>query len=131
MRKRVVAARVARLATTDPAGQPHLVPISFALAGDVVYSAVDSKPKRTRRLQRLANLEREPRATLLVDHYEEDWTRVWWCMLLGRGRVVSEGVEFERAVDALLDKYTQYEGNPPAGPAVVIEIHEWRGWFST
>jgi PPOX class probable F420-dependent enzyme len=115
----------------DPSGQPHLIPISFAVMGDVVYSAVDSKPKLTRRLQRLANIELEPRTTLLIDHYDEDWTRVWWCMLRGRARVVSEGEEFERAVEALVEKYEQYEGKPPAGPAVVVDVESWRGWYST
>ncbi len=124
-------ARVARLGTIDPQGRPHLVPISFALVGDVVYSAVDSKPKTTRRLQRLANIERDPRASLLVDHYDEDWTTVWWCFSTGRAHIVYDGEEFDRAVAALVEKYPQYSGLPPAGPAVVLEIEEWRGWHST
>ncbi len=122
---------MARLGTIDPQGRPHVVPISFALVGDVVYFAVDSKPKTTRRLQRVANIERDPRATLLVDHYEDDWTKVWWCVITGRGHVVHEGSEFDRAVVALVEKYEQYQGKPPAGPAVVLEINEWRGWYST
>lgn len=121
---------MARLGTIDPRGRPHLVPISFTLVDDVAYSAVDSKPKTTRRLQRVANIEREPRASLLVDHYDEDWTTVWWCFVTGRARVVYEGKEFDNAVRALADKYEQYEGNPPAGPAVVLEIDRWRGWYS-
>jgi PPOX class probable F420-dependent enzyme len=122
---------VARLGTIDAQGRPHLVPFSFALVGDVVYTAVDSKPKTKRRLQRVANIERDPRATLLVDHYEEDWTKVWWCVIRGLGHVVHEGAEFDRAVTALVEKYEQYRGQPPAGPVVVLEIEEWRGWYST
>ena len=120
-----------RLGTTDPQGRPHLVPISFVLVGDVVYSAVDSKPKRTRRLQRVANIERDPHASLLVDHYDEDWTTVWWCFVTGRAHVVFEGEEFDHGVNALVDKYDQYAGNPPAGPVLVLEVDEWRGWYST
>ncbi len=127
----MAAARVARLSTIDPHGRPHLVPISFALVGDFVYSAVDSKPKTTRRLQRVSNIEREPRASLLVDHYDEDWTKVWWCLIRARGHVVHEGAEFDRAVSALVDKYEQYRGKRPAGPAVVLDITEWKGWYSS
>ena len=108
-----------------------MVPISFALVDNVAYSAVDSKPKTTRRLQRIANIERDPRASLLVDYYDEDWTTVWWCFATGRAHVVYEGDEFESAVSALVSKYEQYEGKPPAGPAIVLEIDEWRGWHST
>lgn len=131
VRHRVESARVGRLGTTDPQGRPHLVPVCFALVDNVVYSAVDSKPKTTRRLQRVANIERDPRASLLVDHYDEDWTTVWWCFVTGRARVVYDGEDFDRGVTALVDKYEQYAGNPPAGPAVVLGIDELRGWYST
>ena len=77
------AAEVARLATVAADGAPHLVPVCFALAGDVVYSAVDGKPKRTPDLARLANIAAEPRVALLADHYEEDWTRLWWVRVDG------------------------------------------------
>jgi PPOX class probable F420-dependent enzyme len=127
----VAESRVGRLGTIDPRGRPHLVPISFVLVDDVVYSAVDSKPKTTRRLQRVSNIEREPRASLLIDHYDEDWTKVWWCLIRGRGHVVHEGAEFDRAVSALAEKYEQYQGKPPPGPAVVLEVDEWRGWHSS
>ena len=84
MRARVAGARVARLATTEAGAAPHLVPICYALEGDVLYSAVDEKPKRSQRLKRLANIRADARVTVLVDHYEEDWTRLWWVRAAGR-----------------------------------------------
>ena len=84
VRERVRTARVARLATTDPDGRPHLVPIVFVLDGQTLYSAVDAKPKRSRRLRRLANARERPDVTVLVDHYEDDWGRLWWVSLRDR-----------------------------------------------
>ena len=97
-RARFAAARVARLATADAAGRPHLVPIAFAVSGDTVYSAVDAKPKRTRALRRLANVRENPAVSLLVDHWdEEDWGRLWWVRADGRGRVLDPAEPEARA----------------------------------
>src|SRR4051812_13262884 len=82
-RRRVAAARVGRLGTSEGDGAPHLVPVCFVLSADTVYSAVDGKPKRTTRLRRLANVRARPAATLLVDEYAEDWSRLWWVRLRG------------------------------------------------
>ena len=90
---RVAAARVARLATIDPDGRPHVVPMCFALSGGVLYSAVDRKPKRSRDLRRLRNVRERGWATVLVDHYEEDWSALWWVRLRGRARVLEDGAE--------------------------------------
>lgn len=130
MRERVRAARVARLATVRPDGSPHLVPICFALtAGDTrVVSSVDDKPKSTPELQRLANVRANPAVTLLVDHYEEDWPRVWWVRVDGRGRVVEDGPERDEANAVLRAKYEQYEAIGLSGAALVIDIGRWRGW---
>jgi PPOX class probable F420-dependent enzyme len=128
MRELVAAARVARLATIGGGGRPHLVPICFALEGDVLYSAVDEKPKRSRRLQRLANVRAHPQVAVLVDHYEENWTRLWWVRLRGTGRVVEHGPEHETALELLREKYEQYRAEPPGGPVLAIAIDEWRGW---
>jgi PPOX class probable F420-dependent enzyme len=121
-------ARVARLATIDAAGRPHLVPLCFALAGDVLYSAVDQKPKRSQRLQRLENIRRHPDVALLVDHYEEEWSQLWWVRLRGRARVLEAGPERDRALALLADKYEQYRLDPPTGAVIAILIEEWRGW---
>jgi PPOX class probable F420-dependent enzyme len=123
-------ARVARLATVGEDGAPHVVPIVFALDGELLYSAVDHKPKRTQRLRRLANIAANPRVSVLADRYDEDWTRLWWVRADGVARVVEPGarVEHERAVALLVARYEQYAGRPPTGPAIVVEIARWSGW---
>jgi PPOX class probable F420-dependent enzyme len=84
---------MARLGTTDPDGRPHLVPIAFALEGDTLYSAVDWKPKRSSKLRRTENARARPEVTILIDHYEENWGRLWWIRLRGRARVLDQGEE--------------------------------------
>jgi PPOX class probable F420-dependent enzyme len=128
LRERVAAARVARLATLDPDGRPHLVPIVFALAGDTLYSAVDAKPKRSRRLRRIENARERPDVTVLVDEYDDDWTRLWWVRLRGRARVLDDGDEASHAVDLLTAKYEQYRAEPPGLPVLAVDVVEWRGW---
>src|SRR5919109_3400295 len=127
MRTLVAEARAGRLATIDPDGQPNLVPIVYALDRDLLVSAVDRKPKDSRRLSRLSNIRARPEVTVLVDHYEEDWDRLWWVRLRGRARVVEEGPDRERAVDLLVDKYPQYGEDPPDGPTLLVDLIEWRG----
>jgi PPOX class probable F420-dependent enzyme len=131
MRARVEEARVARLATTDPDGRPNLVPICFVVEGDVLYSAVDEKPKRTKRLRRLANILARPSVTVLVDHYEEDWRRLWWVRLRGEARVIEDGPEWERALSLLAGKYEQYRRERPTGAVIAVRVQEWRGWSAT
>lgn len=120
----------ARLATVGPAGEPHIVPITFALADDYIYSIVDSKPKTTRRLQRLSNIEEDSRVSVLVDHYNEEWTQLWWVRFDGTAEIHTEGARFELAKQKLMAKYSQYQEEPPAGPAIVIEVSavSWWSW---
>jgi PPOX class probable F420-dependent enzyme len=127
-RARFAAARVARLATVRPDGAPHLIPVVFALEGDTAWLVVDEKPKRHRRLQRLANIRAEPRVSLLVDEYDEDWTNLWWVRADGIARIVDEGIEFERAARLLLRKYPQERPQPPEGPALAVAIERWSCW---
>ena len=109
-RERFGQARVARLATADDEGQPHLVPIVFALVGDLVWSAIDSKPKSTRALRRLDNIRSNPRVSLLVDHYSDDWSALWWVRLDGQAQVVGrEEPGADTALGALAAKYPQYQ----------------------
>ena len=122
------AARVARLATVGRDGAPHLVPITFALVGDVLYSAVDAKPKRHSRLQRLANIEHEPRVSVLVDRYDDDWTVLWWVRADGVARVLPSSAA---ALAALAGKYPQYRSAPPPGPFVEIQVHRWAAWSAS
>ena len=119
------SARVARLATVGADGNPHVVPICFALDGDTLYTAVDAKPKSTRALRRLANIRANPRVEVVIDHYEDDWTRLWWVRLAGRARVVESD---PRGLELLRAKYPQYRDDPPAGPFVVVEIEGRTGW---
>lgn len=127
-RRRFAAARVARLATADAAGHPHLVPIVFAVAGDTIYSAVDAKPKRTTALRRLANVVANPAVAVLVDHYDDDWDELWWVRADGIGRVLApEEPEARRAV-ALLAAYPQYRKSPPTGPVLAVDVTRWSGW---
>jgi PPOX class probable F420-dependent enzyme len=127
---RLTAARVARLATTDPDGRPHLVPIVFALEGDTLYSAVDRKSKRSSKLRRIENARARPDVTILVDHYEEDWGRLWWIRLRGRARVLDDGDERERALALLQEKYSQYRVEPPDGPVLAVDVTDVREWTS-
>ena len=119
-------ARVARLATVSAEGRPHVVPICFALDGDTLYTAVDGKPKSTRALRRLANIEANPNVEVVVDGWDEDWSRLWWVRLSGTARVVEHDA---RALDLLIAKYEQYRARPPEGPFVVVTVQrrsEWR-----
>jgi PPOX class probable F420-dependent enzyme len=126
--ERFAGARVARLATVGRDGSPHLVPIVFAVADGVIYSAVDAKPKRHTRLRRLANIESEPRVSVLVDRYDDDWTALWWVRADGVARVVPTAAA---ALDALTGKYPQYRAAPPSGPFIVIEVGRWSSWSAS
>ncbi|MFD8559388.1 TIGR03668 family PPOX class F420-dependent oxidoreductase [Streptosporangium canum] len=127
-RARFRDARVARLATADARGRPHLVPVTFDLDGDTVAFAVDHKPKRTTDLRRLRNIAANDRVCLLVDHYDDDWTRLWWVRADGRARVAGDGADRERALARLAERYPQYRGRPPRGPVVLIAVESWTGW---
>jgi PPOX class probable F420-dependent enzyme len=126
-RERFAAARVARLATADEHGRPHLVPIVFAVAGDHVYSAVDAKPKRTTALRRLENVRMNPAVALLVDHYDDtDWSALWWVRADGLGRVLDpEDEEARRAVALLGERYPQQRAT---GAVLAVDVERWRGW---
>jgi PPOX class probable F420-dependent enzyme len=132
-RRRLAAARVARLATADAAGRPHVVPFVFAVDGDTVWSAVDAKPKTTTALRRLANVAANPAVAVLADHYDDaDWTALWWVRADGRGRVLdAEAPRARRAVELLTARYPQYREQPPAGPVLEIGVERWSGWSAT
>lgn len=131
-RRRFAAGRVARLATADGAGRPHLVPVVFALSGEVVVSAVDHKPKRTTALRRLANVSANPTVSLLVDHYDDDdWGALWWVRADGNARVLAPGdPEARSAVALLVARYAPYRVRPPAGPVLAVDVQRWSGWAS-
>jgi PPOX class probable F420-dependent enzyme len=124
----LAAARVGRLATVRPDGRPHVVVCCYAVEGDRVWTAVDEKPKSGAPLQRLANIRANPRASLLVDHYEEDWERLWWVRVDGAAAVLEIGNEEERAIALLTARYPQYERARPGGPVIAIAIERITGW---
>ena len=127
-RERFSTARVARLATADAAGKPHVVPLVFALDGDTIYSAVDPKPKRTHDLKRLRNVAANPQVALLADHYvDDDWDALWWVRADGAGRVLEAS---ERAVQLLRERYAQYADAAPDGPVLAIDVRRWSGWHA-
>jgi PPOX class probable F420-dependent enzyme len=131
LRRRFAASPVARLSTVRPDGGPHVVPIVFALDGDTVFSAVDAKPKRSTNLQRLANVRAEARCALLVDHYDDDWRRLWWVRADGHGEVVDVLPTGHPGILALVQRFSQYRDEPPSGPLLVVTVQRWTGWTST
>ncbi len=126
-RERFAAARVARLATADARGRPHLVPVVFAVDGDCIYSVVDAKPKRTTALRRLRNVAENPFVALLVDHYDDaDWAALWWVRAEGRGRVLElDAPEARRAVELLRARYPQQR---VVGAVLAVDVERWSGW---
>ena len=128
MRRRIADAKVARLATVGAGGKPHVVPITFAVDGDTIYFAVDAKPKRTADLKRLRNIAANPSVSVLVDHYEDDWTRLWWVRVDGTARLLADGAQAVRATDLLAARYPQYRRARPGGPVVAISIDRISGW---
>lgn len=127
-RNRLATARVARLATAGADGQPHLVPVTFALDGADVYIAIDHKPKTTTNLRRLRNIRENARVALLADHYEDDWAALWWVRADGRARVLETGEGGQRPLNSLAAKYAQYRESRPEGPLIAIEVHRCTGW---
>lgn len=103
-------ARTGHLATADPSGQPHVVPICYAFDGKAIYSVLDQKPKRASpaRLKRVRNIQANPRVSLVVDHYQEDWQGLWYILITGQANLLTEGQEQEEAIKLLRQKYTQY-----------------------
>jgi PPOX class probable F420-dependent enzyme len=120
---------VARLATLSPGGDIGLVPVCFAVVHGFVVTAVDHKPKRTATLRRLADVRSTGRATVLLDHYDDDWSRLWWVRVVGPAEVVTAGEELAlQARDALVAKYRQYRERPPAGDVLRVAIDDLRWW---
>ena len=132
-RRRFSAERVARLATTNASGHPHVVPIVFAVSGETIYSAVDAKPKRSMALRRLANVAANPHVAVLVDHYQDaDWGALWWVRADGTGRVLQASEpEARHAVALLTQRYPQHRDLPPTGPVLALDVIHWSGWSAS
>lgn len=123
--------RVARLATADAEGNPHVIPICFVTEGETVYFTIDEKPKKKSgsSLKRLSNIEVNPYVALVVDHYEEDWNRLAWLMLQGRAEILLSGSEHDRAQAHLKRRYRQLRAmRIEALPVVAIRIERTASW---
>lgn len=128
-RARLAAAPVARLATLRRDGTPRLIPMTFAVVDGLVCSAIDKvKPKADTRLARLRDIDRDPRVGLVADHYEDDWTQLWWVRLDATAAEHTAGDLRERALDALQEKYPPYRRERPDGPVLVFTPTAWSGW---
>jgi PPOX class probable F420-dependent enzyme len=127
-RRRLGTSAVARLATISPAGRPHIVPITFALDGDRIYSAVDFKPKTTAHLQRLRNVRADPHVAVLADHYAGDWSRLWWVRADGQASVLDEPADMAGPLRLLAERYPQYRERSPAGPVLCVLVEHWTAW---
>jgi PPOX class probable F420-dependent enzyme len=127
----LMARRVGHLATADARGNPHVVPVCFAIAGDSLYITIDEKPKRTvaRPLKRLRNMMDNPSAAFVADRYDEDWTRLGWVMLRGRAEILADGPEHDSAQELLRERYPQYRAMQLAElPVIALRIEQVTGW---
>lgn len=133
-KSRFAGSPVARLATTTPDGLPHLVPVVFAVDEDfdedMVYTAVDAKPKTTQRLRRLTNIEGNPQVSLLVDHYADDWTQLWWVRVDGLATIHHDGDAMQAGYRLLRAKYPQYQSVPLDGPVIAVSVRRWSSWHA-
>ncbi|WP_433889348.1 TIGR03668 family PPOX class F420-dependent oxidoreductase [Streptomyces sp. CA-111067] len=127
-RQRFAGSPIARLATADAAGVPHIVPVTFAVDGDTIYFAIDHKPKRSTNLRRLRNIAENPKVTIITDHYADDWAALWWVRVDGHAEIWEDGDGRLKALELLQSKYHQYDETPPSGPVVAIHADSWSGW---
>lgn len=106
----VRSARIAHLATADASGQPHVIPICFAFDGKLFYSPIDEKPKRAApsKLKRIRNIQENPRVALIIDHYDEDWRKLAYILIIANARILLSGKTHRQAVKLLRQKYQQY-----------------------
>jgi PPOX class probable F420-dependent enzyme len=127
-RARFAAARVARLATADAQGRPHLVPVTFVVDGDTIFSAVDQKPKTTTALKRLRNVSENPQVSMLADHYSDDWDTLWWVRADGTATLLADKQQMAAPLALLTHRYPQYQQAPPPGPMLAVTVRRWSGW---
>jgi PPOX class probable F420-dependent enzyme len=127
-RERFASSQVAQLATVGRDGVPHLVPVVFALSHDVIYTAIDAKRKSTQRLRRMTNIEANPSVSLIVDHYEDDWSHLWWVRADGVAEIHYSGEEMATGYFELRKKYVQYQRIALDGPVITVSVQRWSGW---
>ncbi len=121
--------RVAHLATADANGRPHVVPVCFASLDGRIYIAIDEKPKRSLRLKRLRNIEENPQVALVLDRYDEDWSRLAWVLVQGTAAVLDGGPERAQAIAALRERYPQYRSMAlEERPVIAITVERVSSW---
>lgn len=126
--------RIAHLATVDPSGRPHVVPICFIYDYPAFYTALDQKPKRVSpaKLARVRNIEANPDVMLLVDHYDENWDRLWYIQVRGKAKLLPNSAQAERAhaIQLLRTKYAQYSAGmlPDDAPMIRITPEQIVSW---
>lgn len=124
----MAVARSAYLATVG-GDQPHVVPVTYAVLGEVIVIGIDQKPKTTMTgLRRLDNIRENPRVSVLCDRYDDDWSQLWWVRADGAASIVDAGPEWDSAVVALTERYRQYVADPPQGPVIRVAVDRWSGW---
>ena len=131
-KQRFARSPVARLGTVSADHRPHVVPVVFAVADDMVYTAVDGKPKSGKPMRRLANIAECPEVSLLVDHYDDDWSSLWWVRAEGTARIHDRihdhGPEVDVALRLLRAKYPQYQTVSLDGPVIAVTVRRWSSW---
>ncbi len=127
-RARFVTVPVVRLGTADGRGRPHVVVTTFAVDGDMIYTAVDRKPKSTTALKRLRNVAENPQVTVLADGYSDDWGKLWWVRADGRAEILAGQEEMAGPLRLLVSRYRQYRQEPPTGPVLAVTVGRWSGW---
>ena len=119
---------VVRLGTADAQGRPHVVVVTFAVEGDMVYTAVDQKPKSGTNLKRIRNVGENPQVTMLADGYSDDWDTLWWVRADGRAVILADRGQMAQPLRLLEDRYWQYRHAPPTGPVLAVTVERWSGW---
>ncbi len=128
-RDRFIVSPVLRLATAGGDRRPHLVPCTFVVDGlGRVAIGIDNKPKSSANLRRLANISDNPRVSLLVDHYADDWDQLWWVRADGIAAIERSGPDHAEHWELLMSKYPQYGGQLLDGPVVLVVVESWAGW---
>lgn len=130
-RARFAESPVAVLGTVDDAGEmstPHLVPVTYVVTGDRVFIAIDDKPKRGEDLKRLRNIAANPHVCLLAQHYQDDWSGLWWARADGTARVIDAGDMPFGVLGGFVGRYSWYRSHQPNGPVIEVAVQRWSGW---
>ena len=127
-RARFATVPAVRLGTADAQGRPHVVVVTFAVEDDVIYTAVDQKPKSGTNLKRLRNVSENASVSMLADRYSDDWETLWWVRADGRAAILADQRQMAEPLRLLASRYWQYRQAPPTGPVLAVTVERWSGW---